>query len=113
RANSDVPFRMNNENQVVTTPEELDRYFFNYFTGIRKMSLTLKKQLSVDEYLKAAPAGEKEFLGTLKKGEHRVVTAQVTLEGQGAQEVVVFVRVTGSRPCVVGFGLDRRPNPGN
>jgi HEAT repeat protein len=113
RANSDVPFRMNNEGQVVTTREELDRYFFNYFTGLRKMTLTLKKQLAVDEYLKAAPPEEKEFLGTLKKETHRVVTAQVTLEGQGAQEVVVFVRVTGGRPCVVGFGQDRRSNPGN
>jgi HEAT repeat protein len=113
-----VPFYMpgmvNGKNQADKL-EELDQQFKvmdnpQIREMMKRISFTIKRVTRLEEYLKAAPDMEMEFLRRLRKTEVFPVHIEVSMGGMGApnSDAVLFVRVRGGRTAVIGFGNPRQ-----
>jgi hypothetical protein len=110
---TDVPFTMLDD-QTYTTRDDLDKFFTANPTPARqKPILEVRRQLSVDEFVRAVPKEDKEAVNKMRKPENKVIAVHATIDGQ-AQDLAVFVRAVNGRVLVIGCGPDKTPNrPGN
>jgi hypothetical protein len=102
----DVPFAIGGY-AVFKTPKELDDVLRPAVQSMEKKRFTFKilRILSVDEYLKFAPATEHEYLKQQNRRETRVVEVEGQEEKERPEIAYLILRVRGSRAWVTGIGL--------
>ena len=68
------------------------------------LSFNIGGAISVDDYLKDAPAEEKKFLSTIPKAQIHLIIVQIVANGQVGSSGILIIRASGSRVRVVGTG---------
>jgi hypothetical protein len=109
------------DQSVLTKREQVGQYLENSMQNILNrgvaVSPAIQGTMTIDEYLKTVPPREQQQLTKMRKTDVRVVLLSwpqnfggkginIEADGPGNGDSVVFVRVAGDQPQVVGIGIN-------
>ena len=107
---TEVPFNVLGQ-QVLQRQEEVINYFAQILFSCRQQNVTLNLQaiVTVEEYLRTAPAHEREFLGKVRKAEVRVAYVQSLQNGRAYPNPPryihsLFLQIKGGQAHVFAVG---------